>query len=122
MALCHGADKNTDAFLGTQGIDVILDPYDRGFITEGDFTAVRRQVVRNRILDDLEQFFLRIGGTNGKSVQQLNHQTGEPFEGTRNADRWVNFDQDAFRSVDVDLQLASFIDRRVEKSEKTLLR
>jgi hypothetical protein len=55
-------------------------------------------------------------------VQQLNHQTGEPFEGTRNADRWVHLDQDAFRSVDVDLQLASFIDRRVEKSEKALLR
>jgi hypothetical protein len=79
-------------------------------------------VVRNRIFDDLEQFFLRIGGTNGESVQQLNHQTGEPFEGTRNADGWVNFDEDAFRSVDVDLELASLIDRRVEKSEEALLR
>jgi hypothetical protein len=46
-------------------------------------------------------------------VQQLNHQTGETFEGTRNADGWVNFDEDTFRGVDVDLELASFVDRRV---------
>lgn len=42
MALCHGTDKDTDTLLGTQGIDVVLDPHDWGFVTEGDFTAVGR--------------------------------------------------------------------------------
>ena len=50
----------------------------------------------------------------------MDHETGEALERSGNANSRANFDQDAFCSVDVDLQLASLVDGRVQQSKQTL--
>jgi len=55
-------------------------------------------------------------------VKKLDHETSEAFEGTWNSDSRANFDEDAFGGVDVDLQLAGLVDRRVEEGKETLKR
>jgi hypothetical protein len=50
-------------------------------------------------------------------VEKLYHQTGETLERSGYADGRADFDQDAFGRVDVNLQFASLVDRRVEESE-----
>ena len=77
-------------------------------------------MISDGILDDLEQFLLRVDRSDGESVQQLNHKTGESLECPGNADSWADLDQDAFGGVDIDLQLAGFVDGRVEQSKQTL--
>lgn len=46
---------------------------------------------------------MRIRRADGKSMEELNHQAGKPLEGTWDADRRADFDQNALGSVDVDL-------------------
>lgn len=53
-------------------------------------------------------------------MQELDHQTGEALEGTRNAHGRADFDQNAFGGVDVDLQLSGLVDGGVEEGEKAL--
>lgn len=53
-------------------------------------------------------------------MKQLNHQAGEALESSRNSDRRTHFDEDSLRRVDVDLQFAGLVDRRVEEGEKAL--
>ena len=53
-------------------------------------------------------------------MQELDHETCKPFEGSRDADGWVDFDQDAFGGVNVNLKLAGFVDWRVEESKEAL--
>jgi len=44
-------------------------------------------------------------------VEKLDHETGEAFEGTWDADGGVDLDEDAFGGVDVDLEFAGLVDR-----------
>lgn len=53
-------------------------------------------------------------------MEKLDHETSEALEGTWDSDGRANFDKDAFGSVDVDLQLAGLVDRRVEEGKETL--
>jgi hypothetical protein len=53
-------------------------------------------------------------------VKELDHKTGETLECARNADSGVHFNQDAFGGMDVDLQLAGFVDGRIKESKETL--
>ena len=78
-------------------------------------------MVGERVLDDAEELFLGRGAADGQSVQELYHETGETFECAGDADGWVDFDENAFGGVDVDLELASLVDRGVEKGEETLV-
>lgn len=55
------------------------------------------------ILDDLEELFLRIGGSNRQFVKQLHHKPSETFECPGNTHGRANLDQDPFGGVDVDL-------------------
>lgn len=54
-------------------------------------------------------------------MQELDHQPGEPLEGTGNAHGRANFDENAFGCVDVYLELAGFIDGRIKERKKALL-
>jgi hypothetical protein len=54
-------------------------------------------------------------------MKELNHETGESLEGTRNADSRVYLDENAFSGVNIYLEFAGFVDRRVEESEEALL-
>ena len=65
VALGHGSDEDANALLGPQGLDVVGGADDRRLETEGDLAAVGRQMVCDGVLDDLEQFLLRIGGADG---------------------------------------------------------
>ena len=47
----------------------------------------------------------------------MNHETGESLEGTRDADRRTDFDEDALGGVDVDLEFTGLVDGRVEESK-----
>lgn len=49
-------------------------------------------------------------------MQQLHHQTRESLERAWDAHSWVDLDENALRRLDVDLELASFVDWGVEES------
>lgn len=53
-------------------------------------------------------------------MEELNHQTSETLKGTGNADGGADFDQDTLGCVNVDLEFAGLVERRVEKSKETL--
>lgn len=68
ISLGHRTNEDTDALLGVQGLNVVLNP-DHGRVeTEGHFPAVGRQMVRDRVLNYFQQLLVRVGGANGKSV------------------------------------------------------
>jgi len=77
-------------------------------------------VVGDGILDDFEKLFLRVCGSNRQSMKELDHEACESFECSWNANCRADFDEDPFGCVDVDLQLASLVDWRVEKGEEAL--
>lgn len=77
-------------------------------------------MVGNRVLDDPEQFLLRIGGANRETVKKLNHQTGETFKGTGNTNGGVDLNQNPLGGMDVDLKFPGLVGGRVEESEETL--
>lgn len=120
LALGHGADENADALVGVQVLDVLAHLDDRGVETKRDLAAVRRKMIGDGVLDDLEELLLRRGGPDGQTVQQLHHQTGETLEGTRDAHARADFDEDTLGCVDVDLEPSSLVDRRVEKGKQAL--
>lgn len=119
-ALGHGADKDANALRAVQAVDVAPHRLHLGVKAERHFAAVGRQVVRDRVLDDPKQLFLRVSRPDGEPVQQLHHQAGEALECTRDADGRRDLDQNIFRRQDVDLELASFVDRRIEEGEEAL--
>ena len=47
-------------------------------------------------------------------MKELNHQSGETFEGSRNSDSGADFNQNAFGSVDKDLKSSGLVDWGVE--------
>lgn len=102
-ALGHGSDEDGDAFLGMQALDVVAHAHDLGVEAEGDLAAVGREVVGDGVLDDLDELFVRGGGADLVAMQQLHHQAGEAFEGTRDAHGGVDLDEYAARGLYVDL-------------------
>lgn len=65
VALGHGTDEDGDALIGLQRLQVVPGAHQGGFETHGDLATVGRQVVGDGVLDDLEQFLLRIGRADG---------------------------------------------------------
>lgn len=57
-ALCHGTDEDANALLWAKILNVVPHTDNRSIKTEGDLTAVGRQVISDRVLDDLEKLFL----------------------------------------------------------------
>lgn len=119
-ALGHGTDKDADALLGIQAVDIAPDRLHLGVEAQRHLAAVGRQVVGDGVLDHTEELFLRVSRPDGKAVKQLDHETGETLEGTRDADGGRDLDQDILGGEDVDLELAGFVDRRVEEGQEAL--
>ena len=119
-ALGHGAHKHADALFLVQVGNVFSHPYHRRVEAQRYLSAVGREVVRDRVLDHLEQLLLRVGRSDRQAVQQLHHQPGEALEGSRDAHRRADLDEHPLRRVDVDLQSARFVDGRIEECEQTL--
>lgn len=55
-------------------------------------------------------------------MEQLNHQTGEPLECSRDANGRIDFDQNALGGVDENLEPTGLVHGGIEKSEQTLRR
>ena len=122
VTLCHSTNEDGDALILVEAANVVAQTNNLGVETEGDLAAVWRQVVRDWVLDNLDQLLLGRGGSNLMSVQQLHHQTSEALECTWDAHSGADPDEDVACSLDVDLEFAGLIDRRIEKSEQTLWR
>jgi len=120
VTLGHGTDKDSNALLGANRLNVVSGPHNGGLETESHLAAVGRQVVGDGVLDHLQQLLLRVSGADGQTVEQLDHQTRKTLEGSGNADGGVDFNQNTLGSVDEDLQAASLVDGRVEEGKKTL--
>ena len=113
-AFCHGADKDADALFWTQVCDIVSHSDHWRIEGQSDFPAVRWQMIRNRILDDFQKLFLRRSRSNRELVKQLNHEASKALESTRYAYGWGDLNEHALCGMDVYLQLASFVDWRVE--------
>lgn len=120
VTLGHGSHKDANAFLGAERLDIVGRPHHGGLVTESHLTAVGRKVVRDGILDDLEQLLLGVGRADRQPVKELNHQPGKPLESPRNTHRGVDFDEDPLRGMDVNLQPSGLVDGGVEEGEKAL--
>lgn len=121
-ALGHGSDEDADALLGTYALYPVTNSHQRSIETQRDFTAVWGQMVGNGVLDDPQELLLGCSRSDGETMEKLDHETSEALEGTRDSDGGRNLDEDALGGVDVDLQLASLVDGRVEQSQETLVK
>lgn len=77
-------------------------------------------MVRDGVLDDTQQLLLRVCGSNRQAVEELDHETSKPLEGSGDSYGRGHLDQNAFGGMDVNLQLASLVDGGVEQREKAL--
>ena len=68
-AFSHGTDEDAHALPRAQIGNVIFDSDNVGVKTQGYFAAVRGQMIGDWVLDDLEQFLLRICGAYGESME-----------------------------------------------------
>lgn len=119
-ALGHGTNKDADALVLAQAVDVLAHPHNRGVEAERDFAAVGRQMVRDGVLDHLQELFLRVGALDGQTVEKLDHETSEALEGTGDTDGRRDLDQDTLGGLDVNLQPSGLVDGRIEKREEAL--
>lgn len=120
MALGHSADKDSDALVRLQRFQIVLGADHGRLETHSDLAAVGGQVIGDWVLDHLKELLLRVGGADGESVEQLDHQTGESLERSRNADGGVDFNQHTLGRVDENLQATGLVHGGVEKSKQTL--
>lgn len=84
-SLGHSANEDTYALLGSEILDIVSRSHNLFVKTECNLAAVGREVVRNGVLDDTQQLFLRVRRSDGQTMKELHHQTGEALEGSRNS-------------------------------------
>ena len=53
-------------------------------------------------------------------MEELDHQASKPLECARDSHGWADLYKHILCGLDVDLELARFIDRRVQQGEKAL--
>ena len=120
VALRHGTNEDCDALILVETANVVAQAYNLGVETEGHLAAVWWQVIGDGVLDNLDELLLGRGRPNLVPVQQLHHQTSKTLECSWDAHSGADPNEDVACSLDVDLQFACLVDRRVEKSEQTL--
>lgn len=118
--LRHRTDEDADTLILVQFLHVLPNFHNGRIKRQRDLAAVRRQVVGDRVLDNLQELFLGVCGADGQAVQQLHHQTREALECARDADGGGDFDKYAFGGGDIDLEEAGFVDWGVEEGKETL--
>lgn len=74
---------------------------------------VRREVIRDGVLDDAKELLGSLYATDTELVQELDHETAEALEGSRDTDVRVDFDEDSLGGVDVHLEKTSLVEGRV---------
>lgn len=115
MALRHSSHKYAYTLLRVEALHIFSDFYYFGIEAERNLATIRGQMIGDWVLDDLEKPLLRRRRSNREAMEQLDHEPCETLEGTWNADSRADFDQNTLGGVNVDLQLACFVDGRVEE-------
>jgi hypothetical protein len=114
IAFGHGTYEYCDALALVEIANVVADTYDLGVEAKRNLAAVGGKVIGDRVLDDFDELFLRRRRPDLMSVQELDHESSEPLEGTRNAHCRADPDEHILGRVDVDLELARLVDGRIE--------
>lgn len=91
-AFSHGANEDAYALVWCKALNVVFDPDYLCLEAQCDFPAVWRKMTSYRILDDFQKLFLRVGGSYGQLVKELNHKASKALEGARNTDCGADFD------------------------------
>jgi hypothetical protein len=120
LAFGHGTNKDTDAFIWCKALNVVFDSDNLCVEAQRDFPTIGGEVIGYRVLDNLEELFLRVCRSYGQFVEELDHEPSEALEGTRYPHCRADFDKHSFRGVNVDLKLSSFVYWRVQKSKQAL--
>lgn len=68
-SLGHGTNEHADALIWLQGLHILPNLDNRRIETERDLPAVRRKVIRNRVLDHLQQLLLGVCRANRQAMQ-----------------------------------------------------
>lgn len=71
-------------------------------------------MIRDGILNDLDELLLRGCGADHVSVKQLHHETGKALEGSGYPNGRADLNEHVLRRLYVDLELSSLVDRRVQ--------
>lgn len=77
-------------------------------------------MISNRIFNHLDELLLGCGGPDLVSVKQLDHKTGKALESSWYPDCGAHLNEHILCSLNVDLKLASLVNRRVQQSKKAL--
>jgi hypothetical protein len=118
----HGSNKDCDALILIEAPDVVAYAHNFRVEAERDLATVGWEMIGDGVLDDLDEFFLRRSRANLVAVEQLHHETRKALKCSGNAHRRADPDKHVLVRLDVDLEPAGFVDRRVEESKETLKR
>lgn len=66
-------------------------------------------MVGDGILDYFQELLLRVGGSYGQPMEQLDHESGKSLEGPGYPHGGTDLDENAFGSVDEDLKFARLV-------------
>lgn len=116
LSLRHCAHYHANALPIAQALYILPHIRDGSLPAQRHLSAIWRQVLQYRVLYNPEQLLARRGRADAQLMQQLHHQTRESLERAWDAHSWVDLDENALRRLDVDLELASFVDWGVEES------
>ena len=116
----HGADKDDDRVRVGDGRKVLGEADGGGIKGEGNFVGEGGEVVRDGVLDHLEQLFRAVDGADREAMEELDHEAAEALERAGDADGRIDLNEDAARGVDIHLQLAGLVQGRVEEREEAL--
>jgi len=113
VTLGHGSDKDGNALVLVQVVDVVANAHHLGIETQCDLAAVGRQMVRDGVFNDLDELLVGRGGADLMPVEELHHQSSEALESARNSNSRADLNEHAAGGLDVDLELARLVDWRV---------
>ena len=60
LAFGHGTNEDTDAFIWCQALNIVFDSDNLCVEAQRDFPAIGGEVIGYRVLDNLEELFLRV--------------------------------------------------------------
>lgn len=121
LAPRHGTDEDSYRMRLGQCGQELGQPDGRRIAGKSELDGVHRQVISDRILDDLEQLLRAVLTANGKLVQELHHEAAESLECAWYPNVRVHLNEYTFRCVDVDLEQASLVEWRVEEGQQALV-
>jgi hypothetical protein len=121
-ALGHSSNKDCYALILVEVRYVVAYAHNFRVEAECDLAAIGWKVIGNGVLDNLDELFLRCSGPNLVSMEQLHHETSKALESSGNADCRADPNKHVLVGLNVNLELARLVDRRIEESKETLRR